>query len=220
MIILTRHFYALLPLLLGALSLPASAYYIDTDDPSKVLRLRGASHIEISAVTAPLFEFAPFRASPRNRVHGFADPLGLGKDFGLRVFYGNVHYMDLLGEYEGLRVIDHVDVELPPGVVRGNQLITNYVERFFTGKVRAVDRSLYNLNHTDTRTRWGLPVTEETSPLSLAGFGSVSDFIRPMMRDWYHCHPAEIENRLRIMHKVPKKVRNKFKPPANYCFEI
>ncbi len=220
MIILTRYLYALLALLLGALSLPASAYYIDTANPSKVLSLRGASLMEISVITAPLVEFSPFRASPRNQVEGFADPLGLGKDISLRLFLGNVHYMDLLGEYQGLRIIDNIDLELPPGVVRGERLIANYVERFFTGKVRAVDRSLYNLKRTETHTWWGLPVTSETSPLSLAGFGSVSDFIRPIMRSWNECAPEELEKRLAVIDDVPKALRRKFQPSPNYCFEI
>lgn len=220
MIILARRICTLLALLLGAISLPTVAYYIDSDDPSRVLSLRGASLMEVSVITAPLFKFAPFQASPRNQVDGFSDPLGLGKDLGLRLFYGKVHYMDLLGEYEGLRVRDNLDVELPAGVVRGDRLIVNYVERFFTGEVRAVDSLLYNLKRTETHTWWGLPVTSETSPLSLAGFGSVSDVIRPMLRSWNECNPQEIEKRVNIMDEVPRALRRKFQPSPSYCFEI
>ncbi len=220
MIILTKHICALLTLLLGALSLPATAYYIDTSDPSKTLRVRSASPLEISVVTKPLFNFAPFRASPRNNVEGFADPLGMGEDFAFSVLHGNVHYMDLLGEYHGLRVVDNRDVELPAGTVRGTALIGNYVERFFGGKIRAVDRSLYNLERTNTHIWWGVPMTSETSPLVLAGFGSVGDFVRPMMRNWYDCDPTEIPHRVRAMEDTPKSMQRKVKPPPKYCFDI
>lgn len=190
------------------------AEYMGPRDASSLVRSGSAPQDKTA-----LFEFAPFKSQENSQVAVVANPLGLGSDPDLTLFSGTMHYADLLSHFEGsLDILDHSDVTLPAGTVRQQQLIRNYVQRFFSGDVRAVDASLYNLRKARVRTWLGLPVTHETHPLSLAGFGSVSEYMKPVARGWNECD--NVERRQQSMEDLPPHLRKKNSGKPNICFKI
>lgn len=137
--------------------------------------------------TSLLFDFSPFTANDQSIVPGFADPLGMGIDPGLTVFSGSVNYMDLLGNFSISKLSDVEEIELPPGALQDIDLLDNMTSVYFAYDGRAFDKSLFNLQTAEIIERNGLPVTSETSPLSLSGFGFVSDNFNPFNVHWTNC---------------------------------
>jgi hypothetical protein len=142
-------------------------------------------------ITALLFDFSPFTANNQTIVPGFADPLGTGVDPGLRIFGGRVFFMDLLGNFTIFRLADTAEIELPPEVLHGINLLDDLTSMYLSYDGRAFDKSLFNLQTSAVIERNGLPVTSETSPLSLSGFGSVSDNFNPINVHWTRCPSQE-----------------------------
>lgn len=214
-----RKTWATVVLLIAVLGTPAFAHFIDTSDPAYRLRVSTASPAELQKITGPLFEFAPFRPHANNRVPALLDPLGMGTDPSLKLYSGLLFNSDLLGYFHSLRTDNNNDdLELPQGTVHQSVLVSNYVSRFFGGKVRAADRSLNRLRKAGKRTWLGLPTTLETSPLTLAGFGSVGEVIRPVRRNWLDCDG--VERRIHVMTDVPPNLRRKLPPSPSFCYEI
>jgi len=137
--------------------------------------------------TALLFDFSPYTANSQTVVAGFADPLGIGADRTLRVFDGAVYFMDLLGNFTVSSLGDPEDFELPPGTLHGINLLDDITSMYLSYEGRAFDKSLWNLETTEVIERNGLPVTSETSPLSLSGFGFVSEKFNPFNMLWNRC---------------------------------
>lgn len=205
-------------LLFAVLATPAYAHFIDPSVPAFGLRVGNPSPEALQKITTPLFQFAPFRPHANNRVPAISDPLGFGVDPALKLYSGLLFNSDLLGYFHSLKTNIHNDLELPQGTVHQSVLVTNYVTRFFGGKLRAADRSLTRLNHAGERTWLGLPTTLETSPLTLAGFGTVGESIRPMRRSWLQCDG--VERRMYVMKEVPGNLRSKLPPAPSFCYEI
>lgn len=172
-------------------SMPAPAATIGPNDPTAILELLGLSPQDKRFITGPLFDFSPFSATNETVVPGVADPLGTGVDPGLRVFGGTVQFMDLLGNFNVAKSGDAAEVELPPGALNGINLLDNFIAVYLSYNGRAFDKSIWNLQAADVIDRNGRPVTSEASPLSLAGFGSVSANIQPYLKSWTRCAAKE-----------------------------
>ncbi len=168
-------------------TVPATAATISSNDQTAMLELRGLSSQDKRFLTAPLFNFSPFSATNNTVVPGVADPLGTGVDPQLRVFGGTVHYMDLLGNFNEGKPGDTAAVELPPGALSGVNLLDNFIAVYLSYKGIAFDESIWNLQGTDVIDRNGLPVTSETGPLTLAGYGSVAENLQPFLKNWTNC---------------------------------
>lgn len=200
---MAKPFYLLISLLCLAASLPASSASIEPGNMAAILELRGLSAEDKRIITAPLFEFSPFSANNKTVVPGFADPLGTGVDPGLRIFSGKVHFMDVLGHFRAKKPDQVAEVELPPGALQGVDLLDNFLAVYLSYDGRAYDKSILNLRGADVTERDGLPVTTETSPLTLAGYGSVSENLKPVTLHWTRC-PGK-EKRLHAMDEATKR---------------
>lgn len=166
----------------------------------------------------PVFDTAPFEPPQKRSVPGFADPLGIGADQKLSVFSGVVQFMDLLGDFTLEHDKDIAAAALPPNALKGMDYRDDLLEGILTGKRRAFDPSLLNVKSGSVREINGRPVTSETSPLSLAGYGVVSEYLKPVREHWTRC-PA-VEKRARVMDELPGKLRKKYKPRPISCFPI
>jgi hypothetical protein len=184
-------------------SLAVSSASIEPGDTAAILELHGLSPRDKRIITAPLFDFSPFSADNKTVVPGFADPLGTGVDPGLRVFSGKVHFMDVLGDFRVKQADEIAAVELPTDALKGIDLLDNFLAVYLSYDGRAYDKSLLNVGGAEVTERNGLPVTEEASPLSLAGYGSVSENLRPRSLHWTRCPGSE--KRLRSMEKSIKR---------------
>jgi hypothetical protein len=169
-------------------------------------------------LTAPLFDNAPFQANKEQIVPGFSDPLGTGVDPELRVFAGKVHFMDVLGDFDTEPGPNGTDEGLPPGTFKGLDLTEDLVSVITSGRQRGFDSSILNLKKAELTERHGLPVTTETSPLSLAGFGSVSEFFFPINTHWVQC--SRRDRRIYMMTMKPAKIRNRFPPNPATCYSL
>lgn len=186
----------LICLLAGTCAFAAS---INPSDPSAILDHRGLTTGDGRASALHLFDFSPFTASNHSQIPGFADPLGTGAEAGLKVFSGKVHFMDLLGNYATSRQETAKTIELPKNALQGINLLDNFLALYLSYDGRAYDTAQLRLPASGTMQRNGLPVTTETSPLSLEGFGSVSKNIKPISLHWTRC-PGR-EKRLTTMRK-------------------
>ncbi|MEZ5572310.1 MAG: hypothetical protein R3E64_09825 [Halioglobus sp.] len=218
-IIMNRHIFALLSLLCLCLGGLVHAASIDPNNPAEVLESRGLSREDNRHVTAPLVDFSPFSANDGTAVPGFADPLGTGIDPGLKIFSGKVHFMDLLGNFDVAKEEAADEIEIPANALQGINLLDNFLALYLSYNGRAYDASLLTIGGAEVIERNGLPVTRETSPLSLAGFGNVSDNFRPISMHWTRC-PAR-EKRVHKMTESMNKNRSPCAVPAVcQCYEI
>jgi len=193
-------------------SVPAWSGSIDPGNMAAILEVRGLSPQDKRIITEPLFDFSPFSANSKTIVPGFADPLGTGVDPGLRIFSGKVHFMDLLGNFRVKKAGEVPEIELPPDALKGINLLDNFLAVYLSYNGRAYDRSILNLGGATVVERDGLPVTAETSPLSLAGYGSVSEHLKPLTLHWTRC-PGK-DKRLASMEKSLKRGQWPCAPPA------
>jgi len=207
---------ASLALLLAA---PASLAGRMTPLPFEVVLDPGESHtFESVLFKSPVFEIAPFGAHGEGAIPGFADPLGIGADAELDAFSGSVYHMDLLGDFTLEHDKDVAASAVPADALKGLDYSENLLTPIFNGKRRAFDPSLLNVKTAEVKEFMGLPVTSETSPLSLAGFGLVSEYLRPVRYHWTRC-PA-VEKRARVLEEIPGALRKKFKPHPATCFSL
>ncbi|MFK7977972.1 MAG: hypothetical protein AB8C02_17710, partial [Halioglobus sp.] len=173
---------------------------------------------QLAALEAPLFKNAPFAAPDNQSLPGFANPLGIASDKNLKVFSGVVQFMDLLGDFTLEQDKDQIASALPPNALKGLDYRDDLLEGIFQGKRRAFDPSLLEVSRSKVRELDGRPVTEETSPLSLAGYGSVNEYVKPVREHWTRC--SSVEKRVRVMERVPRQLRKKYKPRPSTCFPI
>lgn len=198
---------------------PATATTIGYSDTATLLEPLAMSSQDRRFLTALLFDFSPFTANNQTVVAGFADPLGIGIDPALRIFDGKVYFMDLLGNFTVSTLGDAEDFELPPGTLHGINLLDNIDAIYLSYEGRAFDNSLWNIETAEVIERNGLPVTSETSPLSLSGFGSVSEKLNPFNVLWNRC-PSQ-DKREQAMTKSMKQGRAPCSTPgACQCYGL
>jgi hypothetical protein len=176
---------------------------IDPNNPAAVLDARGLAADDNHSIAAQIFDFSPFSANNQTVIPGFADPLGTGVDPDLKIFSGKVHFMDLLGNFTVAKGQAPEDIELPKDALQGINLLDNFLAIYLSYDGRAYDTAQLNLHAAEVIERNGLPVTTETSPLSLAGFGSVSENLKPISMHWTRC-PGR-EKRVETMRKSMKQ---------------
>jgi hypothetical protein len=190
--------YTLVFLLMMLVTIPASAATISPNDPTARSELEGLSPQDKRLLTAPLISFSPFSATNNTVVPGVADPLGTGVDPQLRVFGGTVQFMDLLGNFTAADNGKAADLELPPGALNGVNLLDNFIAVYLSYNGRAFDKSVWSLPGAEVMDRNGLPVTSETSPLTLAGYGKVAENLQPYLKTWNHCSGREKRHRIMV----------------------
>jgi len=120
----------------------------------------------------------------------------------LKVFGGTVQFMDLLGNFTAAAGSAAAEVELPPGALNGVNLLDNFIAVYLSYNGRAFDKTIWNLQGAEVIDRDGLPVTSETSPLTLAGYGTVAENLQPYLKNWNEC--AGKDKRLRMIVKSLK----------------
>jgi hypothetical protein len=125
-----------------------------------------------------LMKTAPLPTDKPTTVSELADPLALGSDTGLNVFDDPVHHMDLLANAM-IDEPDPADIELPPGSLRGIDILDDLDALFLSYDGRAFDQSVRDVENAEIIERRGVPVTTEGSPLNLMDFGKIVDNRRP-----------------------------------------
>lgn len=138
-----------------------------------------------------------------------ADPLGTGVATGLSVFGGTVLFLDLL---ENPQSDNLANIELPPGSLQGINILDDLDALYLSYDGRAFDKSILDLSTAEIIKRNGLPVTAETSPLSLSGFGVVSYKQRPASKYWTQC-PSQ-DKRTKAMAESIKQHRSPCSEPG------
>jgi hypothetical protein len=203
------------------LALASTFSVADSIHPSEAPDRFGATEQTIQSeqtATAPWFEFSPFSANNRTVVPGFADPLGTGVDPGLRIFDGRVLFMDLLGYFQTEEPDDTEVLEMPYGTLRADDFLGSLLS-IHLARERAFDQSLLKIQDAEITERDGLPVTTETSPLSLAGFGNVTENQKPFFLHWTVC-PAQEKRRASMEEAMDKKKRACTAPGVCICSSI
>lgn len=198
----------------------AHAGRIDPDSVSVVYGTKGLQVVERQDLADLIFEFAPFVAQRNSPVPGFSDPLGAGQDPLFRLFSGNVHHMDLLGDFHPANPFDPTEVA-PTEVSLQSSFIVNVM--LHSGPIPDTQQLF------DSQTKLGFkpqsefsntPETAETSPLVLSGFGSVSELSVPIQLHWTHCSDYDLKRFLFKKSKdVPGPVRRDTRPRVD-CFVI
>jgi hypothetical protein len=182
-----RNCWAILALFCLWIVDPATATTIGSSDSSTLLEPLAMSSQDKRFLTALLFDFSPYTANKQTAVAGLADPLGIGADPALSIFDGKVYFMDLLGNFTVSSLGDPAGFDLPPSTLHGINLLDDVNSMYLSYEGRAFDKSLWNLETAEVIERNGLPVTFETSPLSLSGYGSVSEKFNPFNMLWTRC---------------------------------
>lgn len=177
----------LVPLLSILISVPALATPIPPIDSSISLKPSDISSQDKRFATALLFDFSPLTANAQIQIPGFSDPLGIGMDTGLGIVADQIYFADLLGDSK-VPVLDPTsEIELPPGALHGVNILDDPEEMYFSYNGRAFDRSIFDLEKAEIIERRGLPVTSETSPLSMTSYGNVSNFHKTFQVHWTSC---------------------------------
>lgn len=205
-------------LLVCLVSASAQANRITSSKINVVIAPQGHFRIEQIILGASVFDVAPFQANNKTIVPGFADPLGTGIDPKLRLFSGKVHNMDVLGDYNAAAQTAEESVALPPNALRGLDIRDDLLTAILSGEERAFDQSVLQIKGSELHQLGGLPVTSESSPLSLAGFGTVSEYLKPFRLHWTLC--AETNKRIRILDQVARAYRKRVKPSPTACYSI
>lgn len=155
-------------LLVGVSALATPVYPDDSPEPgpdSQTLE-------DKRSFTMRLMKTAPLPTDKPTTVPELGDPLALGRDTGFNVFDGPVHHIDLLAN-PMMDDPDPSDIELPPGSLRGIDILDDLDALFLSYDGRAFDKSVQDIENAEIIERKGVPITTEGTPLNLMGFGKV-----------------------------------------------
>lgn len=195
---------------------------IDTDTTSIVISPSGYKVVANEKQPAKVFEFAPFTGHKKRTVRGFSDPLGTGADPSLKVFSGVVKDMDLLGDFHPANPYDPTELAPTQESLETAEIINSILyDVYIPGKNELLGDQI-NLKKAKSSKYHPKPRTAETSPLVIAGFGSIDDYTRPLHLHWTHCPGYAFK---RYLHKSAQHGRMvKPKPgqskPKRDCFVI
>lgn len=179
----------------------------------------GLQVVERRGGSAMLFDFAPFPADQDRVVPGFSDPLGAGSDPGLKLFSGRVHHMDLLGDFHPSNPHDPQEVAPTLESLQADQLVNDILYGDPLPNRKQLLLSQLNLVYTGISAFSDQPKTTETSPLALAGFGSVSDLPIPIHLHWTHCPDYSFKRFLMDKTKKASPALRRTRPRLD-CFVI
>lgn len=172
------------------------------------------------ATTADLFEFSPFTPISLGPLEGFSDPLGAGVDPLFGVFSGSVHNLDLLGNLTITREFEPANLKpATSAALHTSDIINMLLYSYLAPKSRQLLAIQLNLDDATLMEIGGTPMTTETAPLSLVGFGSVSDpGVKPANVHWTHCPEAQ---KRAVLFKAQGKRLGKLctRPPCD-CFML
>jgi hypothetical protein len=157
--------------LLLSISAPAAPVY--PDNAAAITNPRNSLLADERNFTKPLLEASPVPADKPTSLPEFSDPLGMGVDDGLKVFDGYVGMMDLLTNPGVTNPDITAEIELPPGALRGIDILDDLESLYLFYNGRAFDSSVMELEGAKIVDRKGLPVTTDGSPISLTDFGII-----------------------------------------------
>ncbi|GAB5449940.1 MAG: hypothetical protein Hals2KO_02680 [Halioglobus sp.] len=194
-------------------------------NPENTLVTPGSNGYEIRERPSPLtniFDFAPFTAHKQVQVPGFSDPLGTGTDPDFKVFSGAVKNLDLLGDFHRSNPFDPQELAPTQESLETSMVINQILYGVQIPGKKSLLESHLNVQKSDDSEFSPTPRTSETSPLVLAGFGSVSETAVPMRIHWTHCSDFT-----RYLYKKPGKNKKKnsrakgrSRKPSSVCFMI
>lgn len=198
----------------------AHAGRIDPDSVSVVYGTKGLQVVERQDLADLIFEFAPFVAHRNTHVPGFSDPLGAGQDPLFRLFSGNVHHMDLLGDFHPANPFDPTEIAPTEESLRSSYIVNAMLHGGLIPNPQQLFESQAKLGFTPQSKFSNTPETAETSPLVLSGFGTVSELSVPIQLHWTHCGDYPLKRFLFEKTKeVPRLVRRDTQPRLD-CFVI
>ncbi len=215
---MTRPLTRIIFLTLALASSFGMAGSIDPNTTPTLLEAHGLRVQGEQPISETLFTFLPFAANSEKVVPGFADPLGTGVDPALRVFKGKVHFMDLLGDFKTEDSDQTAEIAMPRGTLRATELLSSLISRYLA-KSRAYDQSMFNVGTAEVTERDGVPVTSESIPLSLAGFGTVINNQKPTFLHWTKC-PARTKREESMNNAKAKRRWECSAPGVCFCSSI
>ena len=124
-------------------------------------------------ITVPLLEASLVPTDKPTSLPDFSDPMNMGVDNWMSLFPEGIHFMDLLIIPEAAVSGVAGAIELPPGALRGIDILDDLDSLYISYDGRAFDDSILNLEAAEMTERRGLPVTTESSPISLTEFGII-----------------------------------------------
>tara|TARA_B100001540_G_scaffold218121_1_gene192690 strand:- start:320 stop:991 length:672 start_codon:yes stop_codon:yes gene_type:complete len=204
-----------------AVGSPARAGKIDPDTVSIDYGLTGLRIVERQPGLSTAFSFAPFTAHKKAQVPGFSDPLGTGTDPLLKLFAGRVEHMDLLGDFHPSNPYDPTEVAPTQESVQTSYMINALLFGNQMPDHKKLVGAQLNLAYTMLSKISSKPRTTETSPLTLSGFGSVTEFTSPTQLHWTHCPDYVFRRYLhnKVKAKKHSPAARKTRPPLD-CFVI
>lgn len=198
----------------------AHAGRIDPDAVSVVYGTKGLQVVERQGLADLIFEFTPFVAQRNTLVPGFSDPLGAGQDPLFRLFSGNVHHMDLLGDFHPANPFDPTEIAPTEESLRSSYIVSVILRGGRLPNTQQLFDSQTKLGYTPQSKISNVPETMETNPLVLSGFGSVSEFSMPIQLHWTQCGDFHLKRFLfKKSEEVPRQLRRDTKPRLD-CFVI
>jgi len=120
--------------------------------------------------TIQLMHVAPLPTDQPVSAPELANPLHLDREIALRTFGREVHYSDLLAS-SMIPDPDPLDLELPPGALRGIDILDDLDSLYLSYDGRAFDKAVLDIGDAKIIDKKGVPVTTDGSPLSLGDFG-------------------------------------------------
>jgi len=193
---------------------------IDPDSVSVVYGTNGLQVVKRQDLTDLIFEFAPFAAQRNTLVPGFSDPLGAGQDPLFRLFSGNVHHMDLLGDFHPANPFDPTEFAPSEDSLHASFINSIMLHAGYLPNTKQLFKSQTKLGFTPQSKISNIPQTAESNPLILSGFGSVSELSVPLQLHWTHCGDIKLKRFLFEKSKnVPLPLRRDTRPRVD-CFVI
>ncbi|MCB1842448.1 MAG: hypothetical protein KDI09_05750 [Halioglobus sp.] len=160
---------------------------IDPERAAVVHAPTGLKIVQRDVTAASLFDFAPFAAHAETRVPGFSDPLGAGWNGSMSVLKGSVQNIDILGDFHPTSPFDPSDGIPTQDNLQASYLLSILLHGAPLPSKKDLVTSQLNLTHSPLSQLSDRPKTVETTPLILAGFGSVTEKPGPVSLHWTQC---------------------------------
>lgn len=159
---------ALLYLLLGV---PAAATPIYPED--RATSPDSTSLEERRRYTMQLMQAAPFPTDYPVSARELTNPLDMDGEIVLQTFGRLIYNIDLLAS-PMIPDPDLADIELPPGALRGIDILEDLDSLYLSYGGRAFDKTVLDVSHAEITEQKGLPITTDASPLTMGGFGEIT----------------------------------------------
>lgn len=154
-------------------SVPLSAAPIYPDTEAAAIESDNNPLERNPLITEALLEASPVPTHKTTTLPDYSDPMDIGVDNWMSLFPGGVQFMDLLVTPRDANSAVIADIALPPDTLRGIDILDDLDSLYLSYDGRAFDDSILNLEAAEMTERRGLPVTTETTPISLTDFGII-----------------------------------------------